>query len=76
MSFYVRAYPHEKSEKKGQCQKLNFSQKDMSFYSVFCHLNHFFNQFAVLGLFLIILVLALERKIAKMDVDDDFFLPF
>ena len=60
------AFPHEKSEKKGQRQKVNFSLKNMSYYSAFGHLNHFFQPICGFGvIFLIILVLALERKIAK-----------
>ena len=43
----------------------------MSYYSAFGHLNQFFHPICGFGVFFfIILVLALERKIAKMDVDD------
>ena len=44
------AFPHEKSEKKGQCQKVNFvKKKNISYYIAFGHLNPFFNQFVVFG---------------------------
>ena len=62
--------------KKGKRQKVNFSLKHISYYSVFFHLNPFFNQFVVLGLFFIFLVSALEQKIAKQLMLTIFFLHF
>ena len=57
------AFPREKSEKKGQRQKANFFLKNMSHYSAFGYLNLFYQTFCCFGN--IILVLALERKIAQ-----------
>ena len=69
-----RAFPYEKSEKKGQRQKVNCFLKNMSNYSAFGHLNHFFQPICGLGvIFFIILVLALERKIAKKNYVDDYY---
>ena len=61
----IWAFPHEKSEKKGQRQKVNFSLKTWVIIAPLVLLTTFFNQFVVLGSFFNYFNLGLEGKIAK-----------
>ena len=47
--FLCWEFPPEMSKKKGKGQKVNFSLKNMSYYSAFSHLNHFFQPICSLG---------------------------